>query len=78
MFANPLRGPDGIPAIILKICALEIAPILQVIFTQSITTNSIPDDWLLVNVVPIFTNRERSLPSNYRPISLTSICCKLM
>ena len=75
---NKSSGPDEIPAIILKNCALEIAPILQVIFTQSITTNSIPDDWLLANIVPVFKKGNRSIPSNYRPISLTSICCKLM
>ena len=75
---NKSPGPDGIPPVVLKTCALEFAPILQVIFTQSITTNSIPDDWLLANVVPVFKKGERSLPSNYRPISLTSICCKLM
>ena len=76
--ANKSPRPDGIPAAVLKACASEIAPILQVIFTQSLTTNCIPDDWLSANVVPIFKKGDRSSPSNYRPISLTSICCKLM
>jgi len=76
--ANKSPGPDGIPAAILKACASEIAPFLQVIFTQSLTTNCIPDDWLSANVVPISKKGDRSSPSNYRPISLTLICCKLM
>ena len=76
--SNKSPEPDGIPAIVHKMCALEIAPILQITFTQSLTMNSIPDDWLLANVAPIFKKGDRSSPSNYRPISLTSICCKLM
>ena len=46
-------GPDGIPMHILKSCRAEIAPILQVIFTQSFITNSLPADWLTANVVPV-------------------------
>ena len=72
--SNKSPGPDGIPAAVLKASAPE-TPILQVIFTQSLTTKCIPDDWLSANVVPIF---KKGIPSNYRPISLTSICCKLM
>ena len=30
------------------------------------------------NVVPIFKKNDRSCPLNYRPVSLTSICCKLL
>jgi len=76
--SNKSPGPNGIRAAVLKASAPEIAPILQVIFTQSLTTNCIPDDWLSANVVPIFKKGDRSSQSNYRPISLTSICCKLM
>lgn len=47
-------GPDRIPTHILKLCKAEIAPILQVIFTQSFTTNSLPTDWLTANVVPVY------------------------
>ena len=71
-------GPDNIPARILKHCCDEIAPILTVIFTQSLSSGNLPDDWLTANVTPIFKKGDRASPTNYRPISLTSICCKLL
>ena len=38
----------------------------------------LPEDWKIANVIPVFKKGNRSHPSNYRPISLTSICCKIM
>ena len=32
--------------------------------------------WREANVVPIFKKGDRSKPANYRPVSLTAICCK--
>jgi len=37
-------GPDCIPAFVLHHCATEIAPILTVIFSQSLNTGLIPSD----------------------------------
>ena len=71
-------GPDCIPAYVLHHCATEIAPILTVIFSQSLNTGEVPSDWLRANVIPIFKKGDRHDPSNYLPISLTSICCKIM
>jgi len=52
--AQKPSGPDLISPYILKHCANEITPILQVIFTQSLFTSSLPNDWLLVNTCPVF------------------------
>ena len=71
-------GPDGIPAEILKLAADEVAPALGCIFQKSLDTGTLPSDWLCANVAPIFKKGDRSVASNYRPISLTSICCKTM
>ena len=71
-------GPDNIPARILKFCCEEIAPILTVIFTQSLNLGDLPEDWLIGNITPIFEKGDRANPTNYRPISLTSICCKVL
>ena len=37
----------------------------------------IPSEWRLANVTPIYKKGNRNLCSNYRPISLTSTCCKI-
>ena len=75
---NKASGPDSIPGCILQICATEVAPILMVLFTQSLNTGEVPSDWLNANVIPVYKKGNKHDPSNYRPISLTSICCKVM
>ena len=71
-------GPDNIKPIILKQLAIEIAPILTFIFNTSLETGEVPSDWRNANVVPIYKKGSRYNASNYRPISLTCICCKIL
>ena len=54
-----------------------MAPLLQQIF-QSLDTGEVPLDWQIANVSPIFKTGNRSDPENYRPVSLTSIPCKMI
>ena len=76
--ANKAPGPDGIHPTVLKHCSSEVAPILKVIFVQSLSTGNIPSDWLLANITPVYKKGNKDLPANYRPISLTSVCSKVM
>ena len=71
-------GPDGITPKLLKITANEIAPALTLIFNISIRSSALPADWKLAHIAPVFKKGERYKPSNYRPISLTSIACKML
>jgi len=48
----------------LKHCAQEIAPILEVIFTQSLSSSSLPKDWLMANISPIFKKGTQNNPAN--------------
>lgn len=75
---NKSSGPDGIPARILKLAAEELAPVLSIICQKSLDTGEVPDSWLRANITPIFKKGDRTLASNYRPVSLTSICSKIM
>ena len=75
---NKATGPDDIPPRILKETAEEITPILTLIFQRSIDTGSLPTDWKKANVSPIYKKGDRTKASNYRPVSLTSVCCKIL
>ena len=72
---NKSSGPNNLHPYILKHCAHVIAPILKIIFTQSMSSGGLPTDWLTANITPILKKGNRSSPLNYR---LTSICCKTM
>ena len=71
-------GPDGLSAQFLKSCANEITPILSLIFQASLKQGITPNAWKEAFVSPIFKKGDRSLASNSRPVSLTSICCKCL
>jgi hypothetical protein len=70
-------GPDGIPTIMLKIFAKWIAPIFCYLFQKSYDSSEIPDDWRHALVHPIYKSGSKTDPLNYRPISLTSVACKM-
>ena len=67
-----------IPARLLKECAEELAPILAIIYNKSIQTGIVPDDWKKANVSAVFKKGQRYDPANYRPVSLTCLCCKTL
>ena len=46
-------------------------------FQKSLDTGELPLDWQKANASPIFKTVNRSDPGNYRPVSLTSIPCKM-
>ena len=74
---NKASGPDMIPARILKDLAEELAPFLTEIFQRSLADGEVPMDWRSANVTAIFKKGDRFKASNFRQVSLTSLCCKL-
>ena len=70
-------GPDGVPAMLLKELAEEIAPAITLLFQASLDQGTFPPAWKKALVVPVFKKGSRSSASNYRPISLTAILSKL-
>ncbi len=87
---NKLSGsPDGIIAYLLKNIVNEsrkrgchdctcICDPLCTIFNVSFDQGKVPDVWLIANVEPRFKKGLASAVKNYRPVSLTCICCKVM
>ena len=70
--------PDEIPARILKEYAHEFAPHLASFYNVSLSRGEVPSDWRQANVIPVFKKGEKYLASNYRPVSLTCICYKVL
>ena len=75
---NKSPGPDTISPHVLKEAKKEFTKPLTALFNRSLQLGIVPDDWKLANVTPIFKKGSKSLPSNYRPISLTSVVCKML
>ena len=77
---NPYKacGPDNLPARVLKEISQSASAWLAFIFQQSFDFGVVPSDWSKAFVTAVFKRGNKSDLSNYRPISLTSICCKVM
>ena len=71
-------GPDGLqPCFLKKISNYIILP-LSIMFESFFLNSYIPPIWKKANVKPVMKSGSASLTSNYRPISLTCSCSKLM
>ena len=77
---NPYKacGRDNIHPRVLRELADDIAPILTLIYQSSIDTGVVPSDWRDANVSPIYKKGSHYDPANYRPVSLTSVPCKIL
>ena len=76
-------GPDGIHPIFLKRCAVLVAEPLAIIFRKTLSSGTLssgtlPTEWKVSEVFALFKKGKKSDPLNYRPVSLTSVCCKVM
>ena len=70
-------GPDGVPPRFLKEFAEELAPVLCRLFRLILISCTYPSSWKQALVQPVPKKGDRSNPSNYRPIALTSAVAKV-
>jgi len=70
------HGPDEVPGRLLKLLSAEVFPCLKLVF--SLHQGILPRAWKQAIVTPLVKKGDRTNPSNYRPISLTCICCKTL
>ena len=75
---NSSPGPDNISPTLLKKCSNSLSFPLSLLMQKSFLTGKLPSDWKLAYVKPIYKKGDRLDPSNYRPISLTSVVVKVM
>ena len=74
---NKSCGPDNMHPFVLQKTASETCKPLEIIFKKSMESGECPADWRSANVTPIHKKGDRTDPSNYRPVSLTSQVCKI-
>ena len=51
---------------------------LKTILQCSLDTGELPKEWRDANISCIFKKGDKHLPENYRPVSLTSVTCKIL
>ena len=73
-------GPDKLHPRILEELAKELTVTtpLAIIYNKCIEKGILPSQWKEAIVTPIFKRGGKSDLSNYRPVSLTSVVCKIM
>lgn len=72
-------GPDGIHAKVLKSLSnnTDFVACVELLFNSCLNQGQVPEVWKQARVTPIHKKGSKTEASNYRPISLTSILCKL-
>ena len=71
---SKVSGPDCIPKVVLRNCALALSYILPEVFNNCLKESCFPDCGKVSQVVPVFKNvGERSTAKNYHPVSLLSV-----
>ncbi|KAK3084823.1 hypothetical protein FSP39_019637 [Pinctada imbricata] len=72
------QGPDNMHPHYFKTLAEQLKKPLHILFNTSFREGKLPNVWKTANVTPLHKKGPKHNSSNYRPISLTSIICKLM
>ena len=78
MKENKSPGVDGIAPKILKETVEQICTPLAHVFNMSLQEGIVPLEWKEANSIPLFKKCSRNKSVNYRPVSLTSVICKVL
>ncbi|XP_065884072.1 uncharacterized protein [Dysidea avara] len=57
---NKAPGPDGIHSYVLKACANTLYVPLTILYSQSLSSDVLPDEWKQAHVVPVFKKGQRN------------------
>lgn len=75
---NKSPGPDKIHPRVLREIASSITTPITIIFRTSIRCKALPKEWKHATISAIYKKGNKTIPLNYRPVSLTCIICKIM
>ena len=74
---NKSPGVDGIPQKLLMETVEQISIPLARVLNLSLKERVVPFEWKKANIIQLFKKGLRNKSENYRPVSLTSVICKL-
>ena len=72
------KTPEDIPSIVIKNTGAALLPFIELFYNLSLQTCQIPWQWKTAYITPVFKKGDRTCPRNYRPISQTSVLCRLL
>ena len=75
---NKSLGVDGIPPKLLMETVEQISIPLERVFNLLLKEGVFPFEWKEASIIPLFKNGSRNKSVIYRPVSLTSVICKLL
>ena len=75
---NKSPGPDLLHTRLLKKLSAVLSYPLSIIFRKSVDHGVLPDEWKCANITALFKKGDKKFAGNYRPISLTSVVCKVL
>ena len=75
---NKSVRPDRVSGEILKLGGEAMIPYLARLLDITMNNGTLPGDWKTATLIPFHKGDNRSLVTNYRPVSLTSVVCKQM
>ena len=78
MKENKSPRVDVISPKILRETVEQISSPLAHVFNMSLQEGIVPLEWKEANIIPLFKKGSRNKSVNYRPVSLTSVICKLL
>ena len=80
MKENKTPGVDGIAPKILRETIEQMCTPLRLahVFNMSLQEGIVPLEWKEANIIPLFKKGSRNKSVNYRPVSLTSVICKVL
>ena len=78
MKENKSPGVDGIAPKILKETVEQMRTPLAHVFNMTLQEGILPLEWKEANIIPLFKKDSRNKSVNYRPVSLTSVICKVL
>ena len=75
---NKAIGDFDIPIKLIKMCKLQLSPLMLLIINKSFATGTFPDILKLAKVKPLYKKNDQTSMGNYRPVSILSSFSKII